>query len=100
MVKNLLANAGDTRGSRFDPWVGKVPWRRTRHSTPVLLPGKSHGQRGLVGYSPRGHKESDTTERLTLLPKEQRVSKGDREGIAKGRIKRGRRRKHQGKYFK
>ena len=33
-------------------------------STPVLLPGKSHGQRNLVGYSPWGHKESDMTERL------------------------------------
>ena len=35
-------------------------------STPVLLPGKFHGQRSLVGYSPWGHKESDTTERLHL----------------------------------
>jgi len=38
-------------------------WRRW-HPTPVLLPGKSHGQRSLVGCSPWGHKESDTTERL------------------------------------
>ena len=36
-------------------------WRRQRQPTPVLLPGKSHGQRGLVGYSPKGHKESDMT---------------------------------------
>ena len=35
--------------------------------SPVLLPGESHGQRSLAGYSPRGHKGSDTTERLTLL---------------------------------
>ena len=48
----------------FDPWVGKIPWRRKWQSTPVLLPGKSHGQRSLVGYSPWGRKESDTTERL------------------------------------
>ena len=34
--------------------------------TPVFLPGESHGWRGLVGYNPRGHKESDTTERLYL----------------------------------
>ena len=40
----------------------KVPWRRKWQSTPVLLPGKSHGQRSLVGYSPWGRKESDTTE--------------------------------------
>ena len=38
--------------------------RRQWHPTPVLLPGKSHGQRSLVGCSPWGHKESDTTERL------------------------------------
>ena len=39
-------------------------WRRQWHSTPVLLPGKSHGQRSLVGCSPWGRDESDTTERL------------------------------------
>ena len=39
-------------------------WRRQWHPTPVLLPGKSHGWRSLVGCSPWGHKESDTTERL------------------------------------
>ena len=36
----------------FNPWVGKIPWRRQWHPTPVLLPGKSHGQRSLVGCSP------------------------------------------------
>ena len=45
----------------FNPWVGKIPWRRKWHPTPVLLPGKSHGQRILVGCSPWGRKESDTT---------------------------------------
>ena len=44
------------------PWVGKSPWRRTWQLTPVLLPGKSHGLRSLVGYSPQGRKESDVTE--------------------------------------
>ena len=48
----------------FDPWVGKSFWRRKWHPTPVLLPGKSHGWRSMVGYSPWGHKEWDTTERL------------------------------------
>jgi len=66
-VKNLPANAGDTRDSRFYPWVRKIPWRRKWHSTPVFLPGKSHGQRSLVGYSPQGHKESDMTERLNTF---------------------------------
>ena len=50
----------------FHPWVGKTPRRREWHPTPVFLPGKSHGQRSLAGYSPWGHKESDMTEWLTL----------------------------------
>ena len=49
---------------RFDPLVGKIPWRRKWQPTPVFLPGEPHGPRSLVGYSSRGHKESDTTERL------------------------------------
>ena len=48
----------------FDSWVGKIPWRRKWQSTTALLPGKFHGQRGLIGYSPSGHKELDTTEQL------------------------------------
>ena len=51
------------RRCRFNSWVGKMPWRRKRQPTPVLVPGEPHGQRSLAGYSPRGH-ESDTTERL------------------------------------
>ena len=47
---------------RFDPWVGKIPWRRKWQRTPVFLPGKFHGWRTLIGYYQRGHKESDTTE--------------------------------------
>ena len=50
------------RRPRFSPWVGKIPWRRKWQPTLVFLPGKSHGQRGLVGYSPWGCKESDTTQ--------------------------------------
>ena len=46
----------------FDPWVGKIPWRRACQPTPLFLPGESHGQRSLEGYSPWGCKESDTTE--------------------------------------
>ena len=40
----------------------KIPWRREWQSTPVFLPGESHGQRSLGGYSPQGRKESDMTE--------------------------------------
>ena len=50
----------------FDPWVGKMPWRRKWQPTPVLLREEFHGQRSLAGYSPWGHKELDTTEGLTL----------------------------------
>ena len=52
------------RGPGFEPWVGKIPWRRKWKPTPVLLPGKSHGWRSLAGYRPWGCKESDTTEQL------------------------------------
>ena len=54
------------RRPRFDPWVGKIPWKRKWQPTPVLLPGKSYGQRSLVGYSPWGPKESDMTEGLSM----------------------------------
>ena len=48
-------------------WVRKIPLRRNWQPTPVLLPGESHGQRSLVGYSPWGHKEWDATEPLTHI---------------------------------
>ena len=50
------------RRQGFDPWVRKIPWRREWLPTPVFLSGEFHEQRSLVGYSPWGHKESDTTE--------------------------------------
>ena len=61
-VNNLL----QCRRPGFDPWVGKIHWQRKWRPTPVPLPGKSHGQRSLVGCSPWGHKESGTTEWQTL----------------------------------
>ena len=51
-----------SKRSRFDPWIGKIPRRKEWQATPVFLPGEFHGQRNLVGYSPWGHKESDSTE--------------------------------------
>ena len=60
----------------FDLWVGKVPWRRAWLSTPVFLSGEFHGQRSLVGYSPWGCKESDTTERLILQEVSYILSRG------------------------
>ena len=58
-VKNLTEAC---RRPRIDPWAGKIPWRREWLPSAVFLPGESHGQRSLVGYSLWGHKESDTTE--------------------------------------
>ena len=48
----------------FNPWVGKIPWRSKWQPIPVFLPGKSHGQRSLAGYSLWSLKELDTTEQL------------------------------------
>ena len=66
VVKNPPADARDARKHEFNPWVDKIPRRRAWQPTPVFLPGKSHGQRSLVGYSPWGHKELDTTEQLSM----------------------------------
>ena len=58
VVKNMPAVQSHRR-HRFDPWVGKIPWRKAWQLTPVFLPGESHGQRSVEGYSPQGHEESD-----------------------------------------
>ena len=55
----------EMQSHRLNPWVGKIPWRRKLQWTPVFLSEKSHGQSNLVGYSPWGYKESDTTEKLS-----------------------------------
>ena len=63
-VKASACNAGDLDSI---PGSGRFPQRRKQQPTPVFLPGEPHGQRSLVGYSPRGCKESDTTEGLHSL---------------------------------
>ena len=50
----------------FDPGVGKMPWSKKWQPTPVFMPGKFHGQRSLAGYNPRGCRESDMTEQLSV----------------------------------
>ena len=55
------------RRHKFHPWVRKISWRRKWQPTSVFLPGKFHGQRSLVGYSPGGRKELDMTE-ISLAP--------------------------------
>ena len=63
MVKNLLA----VQETWVPSLVQKNPWRRECQPTPVFLPGEFHGQRSLVGYSPRSLQESDMSEQLSLL---------------------------------
>ena len=61
-VKEPICQYRRPKRRGFDPWLGKIPWWRTWQPTPVLLPGESHGQRSLAGYSPWGCAESDKTE--------------------------------------
>ena len=63
--KFLLGSPGDSDGKEsacsvrpgFNPWVGKIPWRIEWLPVPVFLPGESHGQKSLAGYSPWDRKE-------------------------------------------
>ena len=60
--KESTCNAGRPR---FNPWVGKIPWRRKWQPTPAFSPGEVHGQRSHIGYIPRGRKDSGTTEAVS-----------------------------------
>ena len=62
-VKNWPA----MQDTQFDPWMGKIPWRKEWLPTPVFFPGEFHGQRSLTDYSPWDHRELHTTDQLTLL---------------------------------
>ena len=70
-MTSLVAQTVKHLPTMRDTWVqslvGKSLWRRKWQPTPVFLPGKSHGWRSVVGYSPWGCKESDTTEQLHSL---------------------------------
>ena len=68
VVKNAPANGGDVKRCGFDPWVWKIPWRRAWQPTPVFLPGESHRQRSLEGYSLWGFKELNMTEHTHTNP--------------------------------
>ena len=58
----------------FNSWVGKILWSRKWQPTPVFLPGKLHGQRSPVGYSPGGHKQLDIIEHTQIIFKSQQAS--------------------------
>ena len=71
---NDFPGGSDGKGSAYNvgdlgsiPGSGKILWRQKWQPTPVLSPEKSHGQRSLVGYSQWGRKESNVTERLSML---------------------------------
>ena len=64
MAQTIKETFLQCRRPEFDPWVGKIPWRKERIPTPVLLPAEFHGQRSLLGYSPWDHKDSDMTDWL------------------------------------
>ena len=61
---NGKESACQRRRYGFDPWVGKIPWRRKWQHSPVFLPRKYHWQKSLAGYGPQGQKELDMTEWL------------------------------------
>ena len=65
--KESTCNAGDARDMGFIPGQEDHLEEGIARPTPVFLPGQFHGQRSLADYSPQGHNESDTTERLTLV---------------------------------
>ena len=62
VVKNLPVNSGDVRDAGLIPELGRWPWRREWQTTTAFMPGKSHWWRSLVGYSPKGCKDSGITE--------------------------------------
>ena len=71
-VKNPPVNARDIRDQ------GSIPWRRKWQPTPVFLPGESHGQRSLVGYSPQGRTESDILKQLSRHAQSYCIAEGTR----------------------
>ena len=66
-VAYLVKNPLQCRRPGFDPWVGKIPWRKEWRLSLVFLPGESHGQRSLMSYCPWGRKELDKTEQRSHL---------------------------------
>ena len=65
LMAQMVKNLPECRRPGYDPWVSKIPWRRKWQSTPVFLPGRFHGLRSLVGYSPWSLNESEMTEWLS-----------------------------------
>ena len=68
-----FAKKKNAKGSFLDGKEKTTTRNRKWQPTPVLLPGKSHGLRSLAGYSPWGHKESDTTDQLHYLTRNKKI---------------------------
>ena len=66
LVAQTVKNPLQCRRPGFNPWIGKIPWRKAWQLSPVFLPGESYGQKSLASPSPWGHEESDMTEQLTF----------------------------------
>ena len=79
-VAQSVKNLPTMQETVSDPWIGKIPCRRKWQSVPVFLPGESHAQGSLVGYSPQGHKELDTTNTHVTRTKAAISSQGDGSG--------------------
>ena len=68
--------------SVFNPWVGKISWRKAWHPTPAFLPGKFHGRRSLASYSALGCKELDTTEATKHACTHHNIQRRKRAGLS------------------
>ena len=79
--KESVFDAGDL-GSV--PRSGRFPWRRAWKPTPIFLPGESHGQRSLAGYSPWGCEESDTTEMTKQARREDDTNREVNDRVPRG----------------
>ena len=89
LVAQTIKNLPEMQRTGLHSWVGKIPWRRKWQPTPGFLPGKSHGQRRLAGYSPWDHKELDVTEQQTLTSLRSRlIGKDPDAGKDRGRRRR------------
>ena len=83
VVKNLPASAGDIKRHGFDPWVGKIPWRRAWQPTPVFSPGESPWTEEPGGLQSMGsQKELDTTEATERASKQEVCERGHRTSLA------------------
>ena len=79
LVAQIIKNLPVMGRPGFDPWVGKIPWRRERLPAPVFWPGEFHGQ-----TSPWGHKESDRTERTFTHSLKQSIMNPDSLALREG----------------